>query len=152
MTEAELLALGEAIYNAQPSELDGGAPIHFHPQRDAILRAWATAVAKALYAEPILRVTADKKGLLIACGKQSVTLPPSALAATLADIAGGETASKAAPAVDKALRKNAAAASYDTDAREIARVLVRHYGDEAEAVLDRVPSHIVHVRLKPGKR
>jgi hypothetical protein len=27
-------------------------------------------------------------------------------------------------------------------------VLVRHYGDEAEAVLDRIPSHLVHVRLK----
>jgi hypothetical protein len=56
--------------------------------------------------------------------------------------------------VDNALKKNAAAASYDADALEIARVLVRHYGDEAEAVLDRIPSHLVHVRLKkvPAKR
>jgi len=57
-------------------------------------------------------------------------------------------------AVDNALKKNAAAASYDSDALEIARVLVRHYGDEAEAVLDRIPSCLVHVRLKkvPAKR
>lgn len=41
-------------------------------------------------------------------------------------------------AVDRALRKNADAASYDLDAEAIAKVLVRHYGDEAEAVLARV--------------
>lgn len=115
MTEAELLALGDAIYNAQPSELDGGTPIHNHPRRDAILRAWAAA-----------------------------------LLATRAEMQA--PGARAAPAVDRALKKNAVAASYDTDARDIARVLVRHYGDEAEAVLDRVPSHIVHVRLKTGKR
>jgi hypothetical protein len=43
--------------------------------------------------------------------------------------------------VDRALRKNADAAGsrkgYDLDAEAIARVLVRHYGDEAEAVLKR---------------
>jgi len=54
----------------------------------------------------------------------------------------------AASRVDAALTKNTAAAGYDSDALEIARVLVRHYGDEAEAVLDRIPSHLVHVRLK----
>lgn len=44
-------------------------------------------------------------------------------------------------AVDRALRKNTEAASsrkgYDLDAQAIAKVLVRHYGDEAEAVLKR---------------
>ena len=47
----------------------------------------------------------------------------------------------AAAAVDRRLRKNADAMSearnYDLDARDIAKVLVRHYGDEAEAVLGR---------------
>ena len=42
-----------------------------------------------------------------------------------------------ASAIDRALRKTAGQAgkTYDQDARAIARVLVRHYGDEAEAVL-----------------
>ena len=40
-------------------------------------------------------------------------------------------------AVDRALRKNTDAASYDLDAEAIAKVLVRYYGDEAEAVLAR---------------
>ena len=47
----------------------------------------------------------------------------------------------AAAAVDRQLRKNtevmAKARSYDPDAHAIAKVLVRHYGDEAEAVLKR---------------
>jgi hypothetical protein len=42
-TDAALLSLGEAIYNTQPSELDGGTPLYNHPRRDPILRAWATA-------------------------------------------------------------------------------------------------------------
>lgn len=49
--------------------------------------------------------------------------------ATLADVAGG------AAAVDRALRKNTPSASYQSDAEAIAKVMVRHYGDEAEAVL-----------------
>ena len=42
-------------------------------------------------------------------------------------------------AVDRALRKNSGvvAKNYDLDAEAIARVLVRHYGDEAESVLKR---------------
>jgi len=154
MTDKELLALGEAIYNAQPSDLDGGAPLHDHPRREAILRAWAAALTKAV-PQPVLTVTADENGsLLIACGKQNVTLPLSALVVTLAGVAGNggnEAASKAAPAIDRALRKNAAAASYATDAKDIARVLVRHYGDEAEAVIDLLPSELVHARIR-GKR
>jgi len=105
--------------------------------------------------QPVLRVTADKKGLLIACGEQSVTLPPSALAATLADIAGGEGGggSKPAEAVDRALKGTAdASSSYDTDARAVARVLLRHYGDEAEAVVDRLPTFLDHARLERRKR
>lgn len=51
---------------------------------------------------------------------------------------GGER-SGAAAAVDRALKKTASdtMASYDGDAEAIARVLSRHYGDEAGAVLDR---------------
>lgn len=42
-------------------------------------------------------------------------------------------------AVDRALRKNSGVVvkNYDPDALAIAKVLVRHYGDEAEAVLKR---------------
>lgn len=47
----------------------------------------------------------------------------------------------AAAAIDRVLRKNADAAGsrkgYDLDAQAIVKVLVRHYGDEAEAVLKR---------------
>lgn len=47
----------------------------------------------------------------------------------------------AALAVDRKLKKNTEAMSsarnYDTDALAIAKVLVRHYGDEADAVLRR---------------
>lgn len=45
----------------------------------------------------------------------------------------------AALAIDRRLRKNApeSGKSYDLDAEAIAKVLVRHYGDEAEAVLAR---------------
>jgi hypothetical protein len=47
----------------------------------------------------------------------------------------------AALAIDRVLKKNADAAGsrkgYDLDAEAIAKVLVRHYGDEAEAVLKR---------------
>ena len=47
----------------------------------------------------------------------------------------------AAAAVDRKLKKNteamASARNYDTDALAIAKVLDRHYGDEAEAVLAR---------------
>jgi len=56
----------------------------------------------------------------------------------------------AAAAIDRALRKNAPEAStrkgYDVDASAIARVLVRHYGDEAEAVLKRAAQFIDEVR------
>lgn len=44
-------------------------------------------------------------------------------------------------AVDRALRKTAGddtVRGYDGDAEAIAKVLVRHYGDEADAVLRRV--------------
>lgn len=46
----------------------------------------------------------------------------------------------AALAIDRKLRTTADAAGkgYDLDAEAIAHVLVRHYGDEAEAVLRRV--------------
>jgi hypothetical protein len=54
--------------------------------------------------------------------------------------------------VDRALKKNVASASYDTDALEIARVLVRHFGDEAEAIVDRLPACLVHARLKNGRK
>jgi hypothetical protein len=42
-------------------------------------------------------------------------------------------------AVDRALKKNSRddMRGYDTDAHAIAKVLVRHYGDEADAVLKR---------------
>ena len=56
----------------------------------------------------------------------------------------------AAHAVDRQLRKNTEAASatrgYDLDARAIARVLVRHYGDEAEAVLKRAMAFLDEAR------
>lgn len=56
----------------------------------------------------------------------------------------------AAAAIDRALRKNADAAGsrkgYDLDAEAIAKVLVRHYGDEAEAVLKRALQLIDNVR------
>jgi hypothetical protein len=44
--------------------------------------------------------------------------------------------------IDRTLRKNAPEAStkkgYDLDAEAIAKVLVRHYGDEADSVLKQV--------------
>ena len=42
-------------------------------------------------------------------------------------------------AVDRALKKTSGVElkSYDVDAHAIARVLIRHYGDEADAVLKR---------------
>jgi hypothetical protein len=47
----------------------------------------------------------------------------------------------AAAAIDRILRKNADAAGsrkgYDLDAQAIVKVLVRHFGDEAGAVLQR---------------
>jgi hypothetical protein len=51
-------------------------------------------------------------------------------------------------AVDRVLRKNADAAGkgYDLDARAIAKVLVRHYGDEAEIILKRVGLFIDEAR------
>lgn len=54
----------------------------------------------------------------------------------------------AAAAVDRALRKNADAVGrgYDLDARAIAKVLVRHYGDEAEAVLARAEAFLDEAR------
>lgn len=52
----------------------------------------------------------------------------------------------AAPAIDRALRKNAPEASYDKDAEAIAKALVRHYGDESEAVLARVLEWLPAVR------
>jgi hypothetical protein len=55
-------------------------------------------------------------------------------------------------AVDRALRKNSGvmAKNYDSDALAIAKVLVRHYGDEAEAVLKRVGPFLDEARK--GKR
>jgi hypothetical protein len=54
----------------------------------------------------------------------------------------------ASPAIDRALRKNTEAAgeNYDLDAEAIAKVLVRHYGDEAEAVLARAAEWLPAVR------
>lgn len=53
-------------------------------------------------------------------------------------------------AVDRALRKSADEAGsrkgYDLDARAVARVMVRHYGDEAEAVLKRVAMFLDEAR------
>jgi len=61
--------------------------------------------------------------------------------------------SKPAEAVDRALKSTAdASSSYDTDALAVARVLVRHYGDEADAIVDRLPSCLVHARLRHGRK
>lgn len=51
-------------------------------------------------------------------------------------------------AVDRALRKNSGVVvkNYDPDALAIARVLVRHYGDEAESVLKRVGAFLDEAR------
>jgi hypothetical protein len=51
---------------------------------------------------------------------------------------------KGAEAIDRALKKTASdtMTSYDGDAQAIARVLSRHYGDEALAVLDRARHYI----------
>jgi hypothetical protein len=49
-----------------------------------------------------------------------------------------EVASGTAGAVDRDLKKNADSASYETDARSIAKILDRHYGDEADSVLSLV--------------
>ena len=58
--------------------------------------------------------------------------------------------SAAAPKIDRTLRKNAPEAStrvgYDLDAQAIARVLVRHYGDEADAVLKQALARLADVR------
>lgn len=55
------------------------------------------------------------------------------------NVLGELAAASSAPSIDRALRKNvdAAGKNYDLDAEAIARVLVRHYGDEAETVLAR---------------
>lgn len=52
------------------------------------------------------------------------------------------------PAVDRVLKKNASddMKNYDTDAHAIAKVLVRHYGDEADAVLRRTIELLSEVR------
>jgi hypothetical protein len=54
----------------------------------------------------------------------------------------------AAFAIDRKLRATADAAGkgYDLDARAIAKVLVRHYGDEAEAVLKRTIAFLDEAR------
>lgn len=53
----------------------------------------------------------------------------------------------AAPAIDRALRKLAEAPkTYDIDAEAIAKVLVKHYGDEAEDVLGRAIEWLPVVR------
>ena len=56
----------------------------------------------------------------------------------------------AAAAVDRQLRKNtttmALSKSYDPDARAIAKVMVRHYGDEAEALLKRAVQFLDEAR------
>ena len=53
-------------------------------------------------------------------------------------------------AIDRILRKNAPEAStkkgYDVDAEAIAKVLVRHYGDEADAVLKQALARLGDVR------
>lgn len=51
-------------------------------------------------------------------------------------------------AVDRALKKNtnAAGKGYDVDARAIAKVMVRHYGDEAEAILKRTAAFLEEAR------
>lgn len=51
-------------------------------------------------------------------------------------------------AVDRALKKNARddMRGYDVDAQAIAKVLVRHYGDEADAVLRRAIELLGEVR------
>lgn len=51
-------------------------------------------------------------------------------------------------AVERALHKNTEAAGkgYDLDAKAIAKVLVRHYGDEAEAVLKRAAQFLDEAR------
>lgn len=58
--------------------------------------------------------------------------------------------SGAPAAVDRALKRTTDAAAakkgYDVDARAIATVLVRHYGDEAEAVLARVKPFLEEAR------
>lgn len=55
-------------------------------------------------------------------------------------------------ALDRKLRSTAdeAGKSYDPDARAIAAVLVRHYGDESEAVLKRAAQFLDDARK--GKR
>jgi hypothetical protein len=60
----------------------------------------------------------------------------------------------AAAAIDRKLRASAdgAGRGYDLDARAIARVLVRHYGDEAEAVLKRALMLLDNVRARGAKR
>ena len=57
-----------------------------------------------------------------------------------------EEASGAAGAVDRALKKNSDSASYETDARSIAKILDRHYGDEADSVLSLVTDLLREVR------
>lgn len=56
----------------------------------------------------------------------------------------------AALAIDRVFKKNTAEAGtrkgYDLDAEAIAKVLVRHYGDEAEAVLKRAMERLPAVR------
>jgi nitrogenase molybdenum-iron protein alpha/beta subunit len=63
---------------------------------------------------------------------------------------GGDSEAPAAgpSAVDRALRKNSDAAGkgYDIDARAIAKALVKHYGDEAEAVLKRAAQFLDEAR------
>lgn len=46
-----------------------------------------------------------------------------------------EETAGAAGGIDRALKKNADSASYEADALSIARVMSRHYGDEAAHVL-----------------
>lgn len=56
----------------------------------------------------------------------------------------------AALKINRTLHKNAPEASskkgYDVDAEAIAKVLVRHYGDEVEIVLERVVEWLPAVR------
>lgn len=53
-------------------------------------------------------------------------------------------------AIDRVLKKNAdrAGNGYDVDAEAIAKVLVRHFGDEAEAVLERTKAFLDSVRRR----
>lgn len=53
---------------------------------------------------------------------------------------------KAEKATERALKKNTPLASYEADARSLAKILVRHWGDEAETVLSMTKDFLDEVR------